>query len=124
MQGAKNMEFLQELIARVKEEAVQASRRTLPVIPAGLAGAVEALSDWLHGVTSMDLLLRTAGGGQLIADLQCVFCTGDLLARFCSEDAVVHNPAAVDAFLLGLGAITAAVPGVAVDYPALMTLGI
>ncbi|GAB4815667.1 hypothetical protein N2152v2_002713 [Parachlorella kessleri] len=112
-----------KLEARKLENAWRAGW-SLPAIPAGLAAAVEELSDWLHNETLLDLLLRTEGGGQLTADLQRTFCVGDLLARFCSADGVAQNSAAVAAFLLGLCAIRAVVPGLAVDYAALMALGV
>ncbi|GAB4815663.1 hypothetical protein N2152v2_002709 [Parachlorella kessleri] len=112
---------VQELLARIKAEAEEASAQ--PAVPTGLAAAVLELSDRLGLYSDNESLDKTilaaAGGSQLAVDLQHVFCSGTLLTRLCSRAAVEQDPAAVTAFLRGLTSVVEALPSAAVDFVAL-----
>ena len=88
-----------------------------PPVHQGLAAAVTAPSTRLTSVLSIPAILGTPAGQQLAKDLQRIYCEGSVLARYCSSDAIAHQPSAVVSFLRGFGKLTCGPPqlGVTAD---------
>ena len=82
-----------------------------PPIHGSLAAAVTALSTRLTtSKPSLAAVLGTPAGRQLARDLQRIYCQGSVLARYCSADAIAHQPSRAVHFLHGYCELTQAMP--------------